>query len=109
MKYLKIDEVSKNLNAAYESGDVSEINRVKQQFNALGKPDFNKFLPDTAGGVIEDMDVLAPYQQRASETWGKLNNTYELKANAYKISNNSKDFLSATRSNVVKAITQNPI
>ena len=105
---VQLDEVSKNLDAAYESGDVSEINRVKQQFNALGKPDFNKFLPDTAGGVIEDMDVLAPYQQRASETWGKLNNTYELKANAYKISNNSKDFLSATRSNVVKAITQNP-
>lgn len=105
---IQLDEVSKNLDAAYRSGDVSEINRYSKQFDALEKPNFSDFLSDTAGGGIEDTNVLAPYQQEAFKQWSRLNNTRKLKENSYKISKNSKDFLSANKSNVVTAITQNP-
>ena len=105
---VELDRVSNELDAAYKAGNTAVIEAKKAEFAALEAPEFNNYLGEDAGGTIDSPEAIAPYQQRGSVAWGRMNNSFELKEQSSLISRKSSDYLSESRALVTKAITGNP-
>ena len=105
---VELDRVSNELDAAYKAGNTAVIEAKKAEFAALEAPEFNNYLGENAGGTIDSPEAIAPYQQRGSVAWGRMNNSFEVKEQSSLISRKSSDYLSESRGLVTKAITGNP-
>jgi hypothetical protein len=105
---VELDRAHNELDHAFKTGNIDQINQAKANFSKLQEPDFNKFLGEDAGGLIESESALAPYRQKAGESWGMLNNKVLLQENNRLVSNRTNRHLDGLRSTTIRAITNNP-